>query len=71
VQVFIVDKESYYKCEYNNFVKHIVKYGDLRMIFDKYSKEQKYKELNLIKRSLRESQATFQTSLDENENKIK
>jgi hypothetical protein len=70
VQVFIPDKESYYNCEYNNIVKHIVKYGDLRMIFDKHSKEQKDKELNLIKRSLRESQTSIQTSLDENENKI-
>jgi hypothetical protein len=50
--------------------EEIVKYGGFKLIFDLHLKEQKDKELNLIKRSLRENQACIQTSMDENENKI-
>lgn len=50
--------------------EEIVKFGGFKMIFEKFSKELKDKDLNMIKRALRESQATVQRSLDENERRV-
>lgn len=50
--------------------EEIVKFNGFKSIYDNYAKELKNQEINLIKRSLRESEATLHNAFNDLENKI-
>lgn len=50
--------------------EEIVKFNGFKKIFDQFAKQTKNEELNLLKRSLRESQNAIENSLSNNEKRI-